>query len=182
LWSLYTVVSESTAPVAFAKRLFEQHGTVIHRYFNRLTGDMAAADDLTQEVFLRVVRGGHAYEHRERERAWVFRIARNVLIDLRRRELRAPTLDSRVEPITAPLQSTRASLREALALIPTEDREAFLLREVAGLGYAEIAVMTDSTVPAVRSRIYRARLALRDMLNPPGPVVRGAIMRHDDHD
>ena len=57
--------------MAFAKRLFEQHGTVVHRYFRRLTGDPAAAQDLTQEVFLRVVRGGDRYEHRDRERAWV---------------------------------------------------------------------------------------------------------------
>jgi RNA polymerase sigma-70 factor (ECF subfamily) len=175
-------VSESTGTVAFAKQLFEQHGTVIHQYFKRLTGDSAAAEDLTQEVFLRVVRGGHRYEDRERERAWVFRIARNVLLDRRRHESRAPAVDARLEPITAAPQSTRASLREALALIPAEDREAFLLREIAGLGYAEIAATTDSTVPAIRSRIYRARIALRDMLNPPPPIVRGVITRHEDHD
>jgi RNA polymerase sigma-70 factor (ECF subfamily) len=168
--------------VAFAKRVFEQHGTVVHRYFKRLTGDPAAAQDLTQEVFLRVVRGGDRYQHRDRERAWVFRIARNVLLDLRRREWRAPAEDLRLEPITAAHQSTRASLREALALIPTEDREAFLLREIGGLGYAEIAATTDSTVPAVRSRIYRARLALRELLNPPAPIVPSAVTRHEDHD
>jgi RNA polymerase sigma-70 factor (ECF subfamily) len=175
-------VSESAGTVTFAKRLFEQHGTVVHRYFTRLTGDSTAAEDLTQEVFLRVVRGGHRYEHRERERAWVFRIARNVLLDLRRRESRAPAGDSRLEPIVAAAQSTRVSLREALARIPAEDREAFLLREVAGLGYAEIATTTASTVPAIRSRIYRARLALRDMLNPPAPNVPGVVTRHEDHD
>ena len=40
----------------------------------------------------------------------------------------------------------------------------------------------DSTVPAVRSRIYRARLALRDMLNPPPPIFPGVVTRHEDHD
>lgn len=112
--------------MAFAQRLFEQHGGVVHTYFKRLTGDATAAEDLTQEVFLRVVRSGDAYEHRDRERAWVFRIARNVLIDLRRQALRTPAADSRLEPTTAPRQNTRATLREALGLLPSEEREAFL--------------------------------------------------------
>jgi DNA-directed RNA polymerase specialized sigma24 family protein len=58
--------------MAFAQRLFEQHGGVVKKYFKRLTGDATAAEDLTQEGFLRVVRSGDAYEHRDRERAWVF--------------------------------------------------------------------------------------------------------------
>ncbi|NUR54887.1 MAG: RNA polymerase sigma factor [Acidobacteria bacterium] len=168
--------------MAFAQRLFEQHGGVVHTYFKRLTGDATAAEDLTQEVFLRVVRSGDAYEHRDRERAWVFRIARNVLIDLRRQALRTPAADSRLEPTTAPRQNTRATLREALGRLPSEEREAFLLREIAGLSYAEISAMTDSTVPSVRSRIYRARSALREMLTPPTLNVPGAVTRHEDDD
>jgi RNA polymerase sigma-70 factor (ECF subfamily) len=174
-------VSESSATLAFAQRLFEQHSGVVNKYFKRLTGDATAAEDLTQEVFLRVVRCGDAYEHRDRERAWVFRIARNVFIDLRRQALRTPSADSRLEPITAPHQNTRANLREALGLLPADEREAFLLREIAGLSYAEIAAMTDSTVPGVRSRIYRARIALRDMLIPPTPTVPDAVTRQEDH-
>lgn len=168
--------------IGLARRVFEQHGSAVHRYFRRLTGDAAAAEDLTQEVFLRVVRGGNRYEPRERERAWVFRIARNVLLDRHRRESRAPSLDVLAEPLTAAPQTTRASVREALAQLPGDEREAFLLREIGGLGYGEIAAATDSTVAAVRSRIYRARRALRDKLIPPAPDVPGALTRHDDHD
>jgi RNA polymerase sigma-70 factor (ECF subfamily) len=175
-------VTESKAIVPFAQRLFEQHGSIVKRYFQRLTGDSSAAEDLTQEVFLRVVRSGSGYEHRDRERAWIFRIARNVFIDLRRQGLRAPAGDSRLEPLVAPRQNARASLREGLGLLPPEERDAFLLREIAGLGYAEIAVMTDSTVPGVRSRIYRARCALREMLIPPAPNLRDAVTRHEEYD
>lgn len=172
-------MSESTA---LAKRVFDQHGGAVHRYFRRLTGDAATAEDLTQEVFLRVVRGAVRYEPRERERAWVFRIARNVLLDGHRRKYRAPSADRRAEPVTAAAQTTRASVREALAQLPPDEREAFLLREIGGLGYGEIAAATDSTVAAVRSRIYRARLALREKLIPPAPLVPGAITRPDDHE
>ena len=169
-------------PAGLARQLFEQHGTAVHRYFRRLTGDTSAADDLTQEVFLRVVRGGHQYEARERERAWVFRIARNVLTDVRRHEARAPAPAFRAEPIAQAAQSTRVSVQEALGQLPADDREAFLLREIAGLSYAEIAAATSSTVPAVRSRIYRARLALRDMLIPPAPIAPAAVRRLGDDD
>jgi RNA polymerase sigma factor (sigma-70 family) len=170
------------ASVRFAKRLFAQHGTVVHRYFTRLTGNITAAEDLTQEVFLRVVRAAGSYEHRERERAWIFCIARNVLLDLRRQEARASAVDSRLEPITPAAQGTRAGLREALARLAPEDREAFLLREIAGLSYSEIAAATDSTIPAVRSRIYRARQALREMLTPPGPMENRMAMKDENHD
>jgi RNA polymerase sigma-70 factor (ECF subfamily) len=172
-------VSES---IGLARRVFEQHGSALHRYFRRLTGDAGAAEDLTQEVFLRVVRGGARYEPRERERAWVFRIARNVLLDRHRQNSRAPSVEFRAESVTAAPQATRASLREALSHLPADEREAFLLREIGGLAYGEIAAATDSTVPAVRSRIYRARLALRDKLIPPAPIVPGAFRTHDDHD
>lgn len=166
----------------FASRVFEQHGPAVHRYFRRLTGDGASADDLAQEVFLRVVRAGGGYEPLERERAWVFRIARNVFLDHRRREARAPFAASPVEPVTGAAQAVRSGVREALAALPPEDREAFLLGEVGGLTYAEIAAATGTTVPAVRSRIYRARLALRGRLTPPAPTGPGAFPRHDDDD
>ena len=175
-------MTDTAGSTVLAKRVFEQHGPAVHRYFRRLTGDSAAAEDLTQEVFLRVVRAADEYEPLERERAWVFRIARNVLVDCRRQQGRAPIAAPHIEPATPAAQTTRASIREALARLPTDEREAFLLREIAGLGYAEIAAATDSTVAAVRSRIYRARVALRNTLVPPAPIAPPATTRDEDHD
>ena len=68
-----------------AAGLFERHHLAVYRFLRRATGDGPAAEDLTQDVFLRIVRGLDRYEDRLRERAWVFRIARNVLIDRHRR-------------------------------------------------------------------------------------------------
>ena len=70
--------------------IFERHHLVVFRFLRRMTDSVSLAEDLTQEVFLRVVRGLGAYEDRSRERAWVFRIARNVLVDDRRRIQRGP--------------------------------------------------------------------------------------------
>jgi RNA polymerase sigma-70 factor, ECF subfamily len=147
-----------------------------------MTGDRAAADDLAQEVFLRVVRAASTYRPTERERAWVFRIARNVFLDERKRQERVPPASTVLEPVTRAEQSVRLGVRQALARLPAEDREAFLLAEVGGLTYVEIAGALDSTVPAVKSRIYRARVALRELLTPPAPADPGASPRYDDND
>ena len=163
-----------------AREVFERYGTDVHRYFRRLTGSTSDADDLAQEVFLRIVRAEGDYQARERERAWLFRIARNVFLDDWRRSHRRPTVQASVEAAVPPAQAIGSGLRQALAQLPTDDREAFLLSEVGGLTYAEIAALTSTTTAAVRSRIYRARLALRSRLDPPAPVMPGAFPRHDD--
>jgi RNA polymerase sigma factor (sigma-70 family) len=152
-----------------AAGLFDRHHLVVFRFLRRMTGSPSLAEDLTQEVFLRVVRGLDAYEDRSREISWIFRIARNVLVDRHRartRTLPATALsDAVIVPRAAP-QVLTALLDEALAHLPEEDREAFLMREVGGLGYREIAEVSGATPDAARMRIYRARLALREALGP----------------
>jgi RNA polymerase sigma factor (sigma-70 family) len=169
------------AHAGFASRVFEQHGAAIRRYFRRMTGNAAAADDLTQEVFLHVIRAAADYRAVEREQAWLFRIARNVFLDDRRRDSAAPALVGlHAEPLTAPAQAVSAGLGEALGNLPRENREALLLGEVGGLTYREIAAATNASVPAVRNRIYRARLALRQTLAPPAPEIDRTHLRHDE--
>jgi RNA polymerase sigma-70 factor (ECF subfamily) len=140
----------------------------------------ADAEDLTQEVFVRVLRGLDSYEERQLERAWVFRIARNVWLDHWRARRRAPPeliveLDAAVT--TAPPQEDRLALEQALDRLQDAEREAFVMREMGGLGYAEIAEATGATPDAVRSRIHRARLALRQALadrrTMPAPKAAG---------
>lgn len=151
-------------------RLFDRHHLAVFRFLRRMTGSASAAEDLTQEVFLRVVRGAERYEDRTREISWVFRIARNVLVDRHRTQARAPEPIAIEDggPYAIPaVQALGIALDEALARLPGEDREAFLMREVGGLGYADISEATGATPDAVRMRIYRARLALRAALGHP---------------
>ena len=174
-------VSASDAP-ALVTRLFYEHASAIRRYFRRQLRETGAADDLSQEVFLRVVRGSRTYDPRERERAWIFRIARNVLVDHHRRRGRSAEISINADSAAPPAQATGLDLQQALATLPPEDRDVFLLGEVGGLTYAEIAAATGGTVAAVRSRIYRARLALRERLMPPARVADAAAYKRDDHD
>ena len=150
-----------------AALIFERHHLAVYRFLRRATGDGAVAEDLTQDVFLRIVRNLDRYEERLQERAWVFRIARNVLLDRHRRAQRVrPDLSLEVVPLVAvdAGQEVAVALQEALGGLREEEREAFLLREVAGLGYEEIGGLVDATPDAVRMRIYRARAALRAWL------------------
>lgn len=147
--------------------LFERHHRAIFGFLRRLEGSTEDAEDLTQEVFLRVLKALDGYEERQLERAWVFRIARNVWLDHRRARSRAPqptpVVDIHVASHHAE-QTNRLALDQALGRLPDGEREAFLMREVGGLGYLEIAEATSATPDAVRSRIHRARLALRGAL------------------
>ena len=162
--------------------LFDRHGRAVRHYLRAVTGNDELAQDLAQDVFVRVVRSVGDYEPRERERAWLFRIARNILLDHRRR-LAARPLSGAVaaDQAVAPTQALDTDLGVALARLPDREREAFLMAEIGGLSYAEIASAFNLTVPAVRSVIYRARLSLRADLLPPPPVsaTKGG-MTHDD--
>ncbi len=158
-----------------AAGIFERHHLAVYRFLRRATGDGPSAEDLTQEVFLRIVRGLDRHEDRFRERAWVFRIARNVLLARHRRARRVPpglSLEAAQYMAVDGRQTEAVVLQEALDSLREEEREAFLLREVAGLGYEEIGPIVEATPDAVRMRIYRARTALRAWLG--GPAGTGA--------
>jgi RNA polymerase sigma-70 factor (ECF subfamily) len=151
-----------------AEALFAAHHHRLFRYFCRAGGQADAARDLTQDVFLRVSRATIPAAGDGEVRAWLFHIARNVALDHHRKRQRQP------EP--APLTSERSrsasqdvdvAVNQALASLAELDRDVFLLREVAGLGYEEIARACGLTTDAVRSRIHRARLELRERLALP---------------
>jgi RNA polymerase sigma-70 factor (ECF subfamily) len=155
--------------VADTDRLFADHRTGVYRYLCRLVGHTEAARDLTQEVFLRVTRAGLPETDAGGERAWIFRIARNLGLNFLRDGARRPAMPmpaTFVEPASAPTQELSIVLAEALADLADVDRDVFLMREVGGLSYDEIAEACDLTTTAVRSRLHRARQQLRGALAP----------------
>jgi RNA polymerase sigma factor (sigma-70 family) len=158
----------SSRSADLAARLLEQHGAAIRRYLRRLVNDYAVVDDLIQEVYLRIVRAADQYEPRGRDQAWVFRIARNVFLDYQKNQSRRhETIGVPTESGTAAVQMMHLDLKTALGKLNSVDRHAFLLSELGGLRYDEIAGILDLTTAAVRSRIYRARVELRAVLMPP---------------
>jgi RNA polymerase sigma factor (sigma-70 family) len=95
--------------------------------------------------------------------------------------VRPRAADTPVEVASAPTQEVRLDVRRALARLPDGERDALLMAEIGGLSYAEIAAALETTAPAVRSTLYRARMSLRASLLPPGPLPEPALRRpHDD--
>jgi RNA polymerase sigma-70 factor (ECF subfamily) len=110
--------------------------------------------------------------------SWLFTITRRVLLDRHRALARRPEeMALNREPSAAVNQERSAVLADALGHLPDSDREPFLLREVGGLTYEEIAVVCDLTLEAVRSHIYRARQQLRRSLASPENMDRSHAIR-----
>ena len=150
----------------------------LFKYFCRAVGSAEVARDLTQEVFVRVSRTQIPVAEDSGVRAWVFRIARNLALDHHRSRMRHPEASAFVhEAARSPSQDVNLAVNQALALLAPLDRDVFLMREVAGLGYQEIASACDLTTDAVRSRIHRTRLQLRDKLAAPMATSRTTAAR-----
>jgi RNA polymerase sigma-70 factor (ECF subfamily) len=157
--------------VANAEGLYVEHHAAIFRYLCRTIGQADAARDLTQDVFLRVSRVGVPESDPAGLRAWLFAIARNLALnylrDGRTRSLAPPPAST--EPA---VQELAVAVQQALAGLTELDRDVFLLREMAGLGYAEIATACGISLEAVRARLKRARQTLRETLDGPVRVHR----------
>jgi RNA polymerase sigma-70 factor (ECF subfamily) len=158
--------------------LFAANQRHLFKYFCRAVGETETARDLTQDVFVRVSRTAIPAASDGEVRAWLFRIARNLAIDHHREHLRRPAPSALIdEAARSPSQDVDLAVNEALAVLGDLDRDVFLMREVAGLGYEEIGRACGLTPDAVRSRIHRARLQLRENLASPIATRRTIPMR-----
>jgi RNA polymerase sigma-70 factor (ECF subfamily) len=127
-----------------------------------LTPDRTAAEDVTQEAFLRAFRFIGGYRGETRFSSWLFRIARNCAIDALRKQ-HYPIVDQDARPERAGAIANavvRAELDAALGTLGAEHRETFLLVEVLGLSHREVADVLGVRVGTVKSRMFRARQAL----------------------
>lgn len=157
--------------------LFAEHHERLLRYLCRAVGHLDDARDLAQDVFVRIGRTEVPAASQPELRAWVFRIARNLVIDYHRQRMRRPSADGGVSvSAQPPSQHVALAVNQALAALPELDRDVFLMREMSGLSYDEIARACELTPDAVRSRIHRARLELRRLLEEPIAAHRTTTM------
>lgn len=149
-----------------AAELFERYSPALLRFTDRMLSDRGAAEEVTQEVFVKVITRAHQYDGRAGVASWLFAIAANACRDKRRRDRRAavvpleaaPEPRSRAEGIEATLisEQRRKAVRLALANLSEEQREALVLARYHGMPYAEIARTLGISVGAVKTRIFRA--------------------------
>jgi RNA polymerase sigma-70 factor, ECF subfamily len=151
------------------------HGRFLYNVAYRLAGNDADAQDVTQEALLRVRRGLETYIPGSLE-AWLARIVTNVFLDEVRRRRRRPTValpeqpDVVVPPADAADRQSEAEafsedVQRALTALPDEFRTVFVLCDVVGLSYEEIAAAQEIPIGTVRSRIHRGRRLLREALS-----------------
>lgn len=156
------------------EEIAREHGDFIYTVAYRLTGDREDAQDLVQDVLVRVQRGLRSYRPGNL-RAWLGRITTNAFLDDARRRRRRPQVALPDDPdLVLPASPSAAEaaasaglsdeLQHALASLPDDYRVAVVLSDVAGLAYADIAEQLGVPVGTVRSRIHRGRLALREAL------------------
>ena len=138
-----SVLTLYVATNADAEALFAAHQPGLLRYLRRAVGHGETARDLTQDVFVRVARSAALPSTDEERRAWIFRIARNLAIDHRRRHDVRLAASGPADPGRPAAQDTSVAVNEALATLDSLDRDVFLMREVAGLSYAEVAAACD---------------------------------------
>src|SRR5690242_6079719 len=117
-----------------ARFIANQHR--VFRYLRRAVGQTDAARDLTQDVFVRVSRAAVPKVAESEVTVWLFSIARNLALDHHRKRIRRPSLVALAdEDARPPTQDVEVAVNEALARLDDLDRDVFLMREMAGLGY-----------------------------------------------
>jgi RNA polymerase sigma-70 factor (ECF subfamily) len=169
------------------ERLVARHEKPVWNFLRRFTRDPGAAEDLLQEVFLRVVKSAAEWKRTAKFSTWVYAIARNLCVDQSRRAVhrQASSLDGPLRSGDAdstdtlhdriPAQQSGAEQRAsdqqagaridaAVARLPDEQREVFLMREVMEMSFAEIAAVVGASEPTVKSRMRYALCKLRESL------------------
>lgn len=154
------------------ERLYRAYVDRVHGLCLRLCGDYQRAEDLTQEVFLRVWERLDAFEGRSRFFTWLYRVAVNRVMDSMRVELKrtlreVPEDRETLERLAAPrgeMTSTRIDLETAMRELPSGARMVFVLHDVEGYTHEEIATMLGIATGTSKAQLHRARRLLRQTL------------------
>ncbi|WP_300678533.1 RNA polymerase sigma factor SigE [Nocardioides sp.] len=172
--------SDALAGVPTWDEVVEQHSDRVFRLAYRLTGNRPDAEDLTQEVFVRVFRSLDTYTPGTFE-GWLHRITTNLFLDQARRKQRIrfdALSDERADKLASAQptpdlaftdQRFDDDIEAALQALPPDFRAAVVLCDVEGLSYEEIAQILGAKLGTVRSRIHRGRSMLREALAHRAP-------------
>lgn len=146
-------------------QLYERYRDVLYGYLFKSCSDKELADEMFQEVWLRVIKNAHRYESRGKFRQWLFSLAHNVVVDQHRRKKHIFE-----EFIDSPCRTNfenheiHSRISQAVMTLPMEQRQAFHLREQLGCSIQEISEIQACSEEAAKSRIRYAYTKLRKQL------------------
>jgi RNA polymerase sigma-70 factor (ECF subfamily) len=159
------------------EELFLRYKQQLFGFFRRRVADVGRAEELTQDTFVAVVRASGRYMPSATFRTWLYAIGYTILrADRRKRAFRGMFLREDAEVRDRGKDNTidiDLFMRDALGKLDRDEREILLLREFEQLSYAEIAELLRLPVNTVRSRLFRARMALRELLTAPSTKSSG---------
>jgi RNA polymerase sigma-70 factor, ECF subfamily len=163
-------------PSAF-QILYERYHRAVFAFLARSVADRRIAEDLLQETFLRVFASRQAYRPLAPFRAWLYAIARHLVVDqMRRAQPSATSIEDLSQGVADPqasalecaeAQALGERLERAVARLPPGQREVLLLSRMGGLTHEEIGRVTGASPAAVRVALHRALRTLRDLLDRP---------------
>jgi RNA polymerase sigma factor (sigma-70 family) len=168
--ALMTAVREGD--LAKLGQLFERYHVPLFEFLSRVTGDRQVAEDLVQDIFVRILKYRATFRDGGNFETWVYRIARNARADyFRTRSALAPIADEALErPDQGPgpvrlfeADRDRARLKRALLILREDKRELIVLARFQGMKHERIAEMLGIDVGAVKVRIHRALKELRQI-------------------
>lgn len=160
---------------AGAAGLFERYSSPLLRFTDRMLGNQAEAEEVTQDAFVKMITRVGQYDGRAPVASWLFAIAANACRDRLRSSRRAVVVP--LEAVTEPVmpgesvetrlqdRERRKAVRRALGRLSEEQREALVLARYHGLPYSEIAQTLRISEGAVRTRIFRAMETLKQFFN-----------------
>jgi RNA polymerase sigma-70 factor (ECF subfamily) len=175
---------------AALRELLARHASSVFRFATKMCGNRDDAQDVAQETLLAAVRGAKDLRGAASFSTWLYAVARSFCIKMRRRRKHEPrehaSLDDALAEtaggVTAPYEDAAArelaaALDSAVGALEEKYREVILLRDVEGLSASEVAEVLGISVDAVKSRLHRARSAVRAHLAPliPAPGVSTAV-------
>lgn len=177
------------------ERLVDTHGGLLYQLALRFCGSADEADDLVQEVFLQAFRAWEGFRGDADEKTWLYRIAARACQRMHRKRAGEPERIGSLEELLPFGQDSvgrlptelddglrvqlrkeaRERVEQAIVALPTEFRVPLILKEIVGFGVREVAAVLDLEEGTVRSRVHRARLKLRALVDGAIPRAAGPV-------
>lgn len=158
--------------IAQAAVLFDRYSGRLYNFFVRLTFDEALSEDLTQNVFERIIRYKHSFDENHQFKSWIFQIARNVRMDFYKKNKIKVAEEVDISNVTMlsnsisdkmEKQDDLKNLEKAMARLNPEQREVLVLTRFQKLKYAQVAEMMNTSEGAVKVKVHRAIKELRNV-------------------
>jgi RNA polymerase sigma-70 factor (ECF subfamily) len=157
------------------EHLFSRHTRAMINFAYRFVRNREIAEELAQEIFLRVYQGAGRYEAQAKFTTWLYRVATNVCLnEVRKAQFKADRRSPEEEAGSIPdmsleKQAMSRAIKRALGQLPENQRVAFILNKYQELSYVEVAGIMAISAKAVKSLIHRAKEALAEKLKPSLP-------------